>query len=89
MEEKLSGWLSNCVGEPDPAVAVIEYGVVFADEHVAQNPERPDRGWNIHTEEAGDADRQTRVVSMANRLDDVIVGLQGKFSVTNRESDVG
>ncbi len=68
MEEKLSGWLSNCVGEPDPAVAVIEYGVVFADEHVAQNPERPDRGWNIHTEEAGDADRQTRVVSMANRL---------------------
>jgi len=43
-------------GEAHPVVVPVEHGVVRADEHVSQDPQRPGGGGDVQAHEAAQAD---------------------------------
>lgn len=55
------------LGETDAVVAEVENRVVFADEDVAQDPQRSGRWRNVEADESEDAGRRCAVVHLEKK----------------------
>lgn len=72
-------------GEPELIVAVVENGVVLAEEDIAKDPQRAARCWDIETREAKEALRHTAL----GDLEYVVRALELELLAADREGERG